>query len=398
MINKLLKIFKKEYSTLNKIEISKNNLIYNYRYLSSVNRKVKIAPVLKSNAYGHGIKEVAKILDNAKAPFLCVDSLYEAYELYKVNIKTPILIMGYTNPENFKVKKLPFSYAVFGALETLKILNKYQPGCGIHIFVDTGMHREGIPLDELLLFLDHIKSYPNLKVEGLMSHLASANDRKDALNKIQISNFKKALGICRKKGVNIKWFHLSNSDGLYNSTVSTYHTSSSLSLRAQSLRVEDPGVYNAHTVYNVARVGLVLYGISKDPNLKPVLTLKSKIIQIKKLRKGDRVGYGGTFKAKKSMILGVLPIGYYDGVDLRLSDKGFVKVDGAFCPIVGRISMNITTIDITKLSEPYIGQEVIIYSANPSDKNSVKATARFCKTIPYDILIHLAASTKRVVI
>ncbi|HBQ50661.1 TPA: hypothetical protein DD690_01620, partial [Candidatus Daviesbacteria bacterium] len=128
------------YKTLNRIEISRKNLLENYRFLSAINRKIKIAPVLKSNGYGHGIIEVAQILDKVGAPFFCVDSLYEAYELYKAKIKTPVLIMGYTNPENLKIKKLLFSFAVFD-LQTVEILNKYQPGCAVHIFVDTGMSR-----------------------------------------------------------------------------------------------------------------------------------------------------------------------------------------------------------------------------------------------------------------
>lgn len=378
MIADFLKIFKRNYRSLNEIEISKSNLLRNLKYLSSKNRKIKIAPVLKSNAYGHGILEIAKILDQLGAPFFCVDSLYEAYQLLKANIKTPILIMGYTDPENFKVKKLPFSYAVFGDLETLNILDKYQPGCGIHIFVDTGMHREGIPLDELPSFLNHLKQFPNLKIEGLMSHLASAEDIKDLLNKIQIKNFKKALEICRKHKVNPKWTHIYNSDGLHNIPyVSTYST---------------PGVGN------LARVGLALYGISNNPHLKPVLTLKSKIIQIKRLNKGDRIGYGGTFTAKKDTLLGVLPLGYYDGVDRRLSNKGFVTINGIPCPIIGRVSMNITTVDIIKVSNPKIGDEVLVYSQYRSDRNSIENVAKICKTIPYDILVGLAASTRRVVI
>ncbi len=371
MIGKFLAFFKKEYKTLNRIEISKDNLLHNYKYLTYLNRKLKIAPVLKGNAYGHGIVEVARILDPLGAPFFCVDSLYEAYELYKASIKTPILIMGYTDPQNLKVKKLPFSYAVFN-LEMLPILNKYQSGCGIHIFVDTGMHREGISLEELPIFLNHLKQYPNLKVEGIMSHLTSADDPKDKLNSRQINNFKKMRKIIRKAGFKPKWMHIQNSDGL--------------ALHPRGANV------------NMARIGLALYGISSDPNLKPVLTLRSKIIQIKKLKKGDRVGYGGTFTAKGPELLGVLPLGYYDGLDRRLSNIGWVNADGIHCKIIGRVSMNITTIDISKVPNPFIGQEVVVFSNNPKDKNSIENAARLCKTIPYDILIHLAQSTKRVII
>ncbi len=374
MINKIISIFKKEYRTLNIIEISRNSLIHNFKYLSSLNRRVKIAPVLKSNAYGHGIVEVAKILDKSGAPFFCVDSLYEAYELLKAGIKTPVLIMGYTDPQNFKVKKLPFIFAVFD-LEMAQILNEYQSGCNVHIFVDTGMNREGVPLNELPNFLQELKKLHNIKIEGLMSHLASSDSPNDSLNKIQVINFKKALQIWKKNRFHPKWIHLSNSDGLLNS------------IPAWDIDTQ-----------NMTRVGLALYGISSNQKLKPVLSLKTKIIQIKKLKKGDRVGYNGTFIAKNPMILGVLPLGYYDGIDRRLSNNGSVTVDGVFCKIVGTVSMNVTTIDLSNVPNTYIGQEVIVYPSNPEDKNSIENSARICKTIPYDILIHLAASTKRVIV
>lgn len=363
MIHSFLTLLKKEYKSLNLIEVSRNNLLENYKYLSSLNKNVKIASVIKSNGYGHGIINIAKILDKENPPFFCVDSLYEAYELFKEGIKTPILIMGYTDPENFKVKKLPFTFALFD-LETARILNNYQLGCSVHIFVDTGMNREGIPLNELPTFLEEIKELSNIKIEGLMSHLASADNAKDSLNKIQINNFKKAIEICKKAGVKPKWIHLQNSDGL------------DMHLRGVNV--------------NMARIGLVLY--------KSVLTLKSKIIQIKKVNKGAKIGYSGTFTAKKEITLGILPIGYYDGIDRRLSNKGYVKIDNIFCKIAGRVSMNITTIDISKIKNPQIGQEVIVYSDNPKDKNSILNCAKICNTIPYDILVGLDQSIRRIVI
>lgn len=371
MLRKILKLLKKDFQTLNLIEVSKANLIHNYKYLSSLNSKVKVAAVVKSNGYGHGIINVAKVLEPLDPPFFCVDSLFEAYELLKANITIPILIMGYTNPQNFKVKKLPFSYAIFD-LELAKILNKYQQDCKVHIFIDSGMHREGIPVNELPEFLQEIKKLPNLKLEGLMSHLASADDKKDSLNKIQVRNFKKALRICQKYMFKPKWIHLQNSDGL--------------AFNLPGCRV------------NMARVGLALYGISSDPNLKPTLTLKSKIIQTKNLQKGDRVGYSGTFAAKRSMTIGILPLGYYEGVDRRLSNKGWVLVDGKPCKVIGKVSMNITTVDLSNIQNPFIGQEIIVYSNNPKDKNSVENVARLCRTIPYDILIGLSASIKRVIV
>ncbi|KKQ76229.1 alanine racemase [Candidatus Daviesbacteria bacterium RIFCSPLOWO2_02_FULL_38_18] len=334
------------YKTLNRIEISRKNLLENYRFLSAINRKIKIAPVLKSNGYGHGIIEVAQILDKVGAPFFCVDSLYEAYELYKAKIKTPVLIMGYTNPENLKIKKLLFSFAVFD-LQTVEILNKYQPGCAVHIFVDTGMSREGVTLEDLPDFLKTLKKL-NVKVDGLMSHLAGGMD------KLQIQRFHQAQKLVQKYGFSPKWIHLGTSG-------------------------------------NMARVGLKLY------LQKPILKFISHLAQVKKIKKSERVGYDRTYKAKKDTIIGIIPAGYYDGVNRGLSNKGFVKIKNIFCPIIGRVSMNMTTVDLSK-TYAKIGDEVIIYSDNPQNKNSVENAAKICKKIPYEILVNLAESTKRIIV
>ena len=368
-IRNLLKI--PNYRPLNTIEINKKNLLSNYKYLSSLNRKVKIVPVIKSNGYGHGIIAIAKILEKnlpagRQVPLFCVDSLFEAYELLKADIKTPILIMGYVNPESLKVKKLPFSYAVFD-LKILQAINEFQPEASVHLFIDTGMHREGIPLDLLPTYLKQITRLPNINVVGIMSHLASADNRKDQLNKLQINNFKKAIKIIEDFGHKPKFIHLQNSDGLINMKLKT----------------------------NLARTGLSLYGISKNTNLKPVLSFKTKIIEIKRLKKGDRVGYSGIFRVKKDTVVGILPVGYFDGVDRRLSNKGFVTVNGIVCKIIGIVSMNITTIDLSEVENPLIGHEVTIYSNNPKGQNSISKAAEICKTIPYELLVHLTPSIKR---
>jgi len=375
MIN-LLNIFKKEYRTLNLIEVYKDKLIHNYKYLSSF--KIEIAPVIKSNGYGHGIVSVAKILQDFNPPFFCVDSLFEAYELQKGGIKTPILITGYTNPQNLKVKKLPFSFAVY-TLDVLEAINKYQPQSGIHIFIDTGMHREGVAIEDLPEFLGAIKQLSNIKVEGVMSHLASYGGRNDKLFLSQIKQFKKALQIVKKYEIKPKWIHIAATGSVVNPQT-----------RSIILKIS-----------NMVRAGLSLYGISsstKDQNLKPTMKLVTYLSQIKQIKKGDLIGYDGTYKAKKDTIIGVLPIGYYDGVDRGLSNIGVVRIDNIDCPIIGRVSMNLTTIDLSKVKDPKIGQTILVYSDNPEDKNSIEQVAKACKKIPYEILVNLSNSTKRVVI
>lgn len=362
--------FKKTYFPLNLIKISKSNLIANYKYLSSINRKIQVAPVLKSNAYGHGIVQVAKVLDGQNPPMFCVDSLYEAYQLLKAKTKTPVFIMGYINPENLKVKKLPFSYAVYD-LELLGAIDKYQKDAEVHIKVDTGMHRLGVPMNQLEDFLQKAKQFKNIKIVGLMSHFASADDPKDPQNKIQIENFKKAFQTAQSQGISLKWRHLANSDGLLN-------LNSKLA-----------------NITNLARIGLATYGIADNKNLKPALELTSQIVQIKKLKAKDRVGYSGTYEAKGDMLLGVLPIGYNDGVDRRLSNIGFTTVKGKDCKITGRVSMNITAIDITGVKNPKIGDRVLIYSPNPDAPNSIQNAAEACQAIPYELLVHLSPTSIR---
>lgn len=369
MIDKIKKLLGKNYYPLNKIEIDPNQLVRNFQYLSSLS-KLKIAPVVKSNAYGHGIEQVAKILDKKKPPFFCVDSIFEAYQLKKAGIKSPVLIMGFIDRRNLEIKKLPFSFTVFD-LNFAKTLNKYQPGTKIHIKVDTGMNRIGVKLKELDRFLKNIKQLENLKIEGLMSHLSSPRSSEEYTN-FQIENFREAKNIFEANKIIPRWSHISASGGLFNINLKTLEE-----------------------VSNLARCGIALYGASGEGKTKPILELKSQIVQIKKLNEGDLVGYDRTFTANAKTVIGILPLGYNDGIDRRLSNKGFVKYKENFCPIVGRVSMNITTIDITKIKNPKVGDEVNVISSNSKEKNSITNLAKLADTIPHNLLVHLHAKALR---
>lgn len=360
------KILGHKYQALNLIEISKKNLIHNYNYLSSINKNIKIAPVLKSNAYGHGLILTAKILDNLNPPFLCVDSLYEAYELAKNGITSPILIMGYIDPKSLDTKKLPFSFAVFSK-EQIDAISKYQPLARIHVFVDTGMHREGILLHELNQSLSYIKN-KSLEIEGIMSHFGESEKSANPLTKQQINKFEQV-----SKSINVRWRHISNSGG----------------------------VMSNYGLGNLARCGIAIYGISplgNNTKLKPVLRFTTHLAQIKEINKDEFIGYSYTYKTKKTTKIAILPAGYNDGIDRRLSNSGFVKIGNKFTKILGRISMNITTIDVSDFLKAQVGDEVTVISSDPKDKNSIQNLANMANTIPYELLVGLHPSTKRVVI
>jgi alanine racemase len=206
-----------------------------------------------------------------------------------------------------------------------------------------------------------------------MSHLATPQIKQSPQNKTQLENFKKAKELFLKNGFQMNWFHIGGTYALLN---------------------------NLTGGCNLVRIGKALYGVTGQENsyVKPVLKMTSKIVQIKEIKTGDQVGYDGTFKARRNMKVGVLPFGYNDGLDRRLSNKGVVLIDRVECRILGLISMNVTTVDLTNVKKPFIGQEVVIFSDNPRDKNSVINTTRLCNTIAYDILARLEESTKRVVI
>lgn len=372
MLKAARKVFGRNYEPLNRIEISLSNLASNYNYLSNLNKNIKVGIVVKSNAYGHGLKLLAKDLDKLNAPFFFVDSLYEAYELLKENVKTPVLIMGFVDPESLKTKKLPFSFAVYN-METLNALNKYQPEVKIHIFVDTGMHREGVRIEELEKFIRFIIDNTNLEIEGLMSHLADSDHPENSLTQQQINDFEKAYAICQRLKVYPKWIHLGNSSAVISSR-------------------------KFPKICNLGRAGLAFYGI--DPqfdnnNLKPALRLISKVSQIKDVFAGEKVGYDFDFTAERRLKIATLPIGYFDGVDRRLSSKGFVKVKDKYCRIIGRVSMNITIIDVTDVLNIEVGDEVLVFSDKRTDKNSIENSAKLSGILQYELPVHLDSSIRR---
>lgn len=374
-------VHRQSYRHLNTICLSKQALRSNHDALQQAHPEAVVSPVLKSNAYGHGLREIATLFDDMKCQFLIVDSLYEAYELYKAHIRTPILILGYTDPKNFTAKRIPFEITVFD-LETARVLNRTQPGIRIHIFVDTGMHREGVSLEDFPSFVQELKKLTNLCIVGLCSHFADA-DNPDSMEmtRKQITVFKKALKIMQHEGIDPKWRHISASAGAYN--------------------VADP-------LFTLIRGGLAHYGISPlhstDPHahvlsLQPVLEFHSTLAQIKTIKEGDCVGYNCTYTAKKKMTIGLLPAGYYEGVDRGLSNSGVVTIRGISCPIIGRVSMNMTVIDLDALPHPQVGETVVVYSATPQDENSVQAVAARVGKIPYEVLtVDLAESVKRVIV
>lgn len=364
----------------NKILIHRSALVHNHTKLQQIHPEAKICHVLKSNAYGHGLATVAPIFDSLESPFLVVNSLQEALALKNLNVKTSILILGFIHPDNLKQKLPDFHFTVFD-LNSAQLLHEYQPHSSIHLFVDTGMSREGIRLNDFEEFVGKIKKLDKLKIVGLASHLADAdNPTTVEFTEHQVQNFKHALQILNNLEIEPEWKHISASGG--------------------SFKIIDQ-------TFNMLRVGLASYGIhpldKEDPQyqqmeLQPALRFTSTLAQVKEIEAGAKVGYNGTFTAEKKMKIGFIPAGYFEGVDRRLSNKGVVQINGKYCEILGRVSMNITIIDLSSVESAKVGDEVIIYSSDHADQNSIYNAAKLADTIPYEMMVHLPESIERKIV
>jgi len=360
------------------ILISKGNLIHNLEEFKKISPKDGVAPVLKSNAYGHGLIQVARILDNEQTPFLVVDSYFEALTLRTEKIKSPILIIGYTLSENIHNNNLKNVAFTITSPDQLRELSANLKKTGVfHLKIDTGMNRQGVRIEDTDESVRLIKSNKNIILEGICSHFADASNLDTTFTKKQIGGWNLTVKKFCAEFPNLKYKHLSATGG---------HP------------------FSQEIDANVSRLGLGLYGIAPGPrlagllDLKPVLAMKSLVSGIKEVKAGESVGYDLLYKAEKNIKVATIPAGYYENVDKRLTNKGILKIKGIDCPIVGRVSMNITTVDVGAVPDLKLNDEVLIVSNKSEDKNSVENIAKICGTSTYEILIHFPRQIRRTVI
>lgn len=363
-------------SPLITVHIDEAALLHNLGKYRQAYPDIQFAPVLKSNAYGHGLIPIARILDSPNIPFLIVDSYYEALTLRQNAIKSPILIIGYILPEIIKKSRLKNVYFTVTSLAQLQAINdSIRRPISIHLKIDTGMHRQGLLPTEIHQAITIIKKNSFIQLQGICSHLADADNSISRYNTSQLEQWEQSIQFFKTAFPQLTYYHISASAGL---------------------------IHTAKSHHNLARLGLGLYGISIIENnklsLKPVLSLTSIISGIKVIKKGDTVGYNNTFIAKNDMLIATIPAGYAEGVDRRLSNIGQVEIAEILCPIIGRISMNITTIDITHIPNIQIGDIVTLISNDNSSPISANAIAKICDTIPYEILIHIPGYLRREII
>jgi alanine racemase len=364
LVTKTIKAFEKPFETLNLIEVSKEALLHNYDHFQALAKTEaetsEIWPVLKANAYGHGITQVAQILKERKFTYFVADCYYEALKIHEVNPQ-PVLLIGYTAPVNYQNIDLRNVALTAHDIETVKALGATKRKLKVHLPINSGLNREGIKLEEIPDFIRMIKRFPNIEIEGAWSHLADADNPKDTFTNRQEKVFTEALALIEKQGITLKWKHLANTAG-------TPKTNNKL--------------------FNASRLGLGLYLET------PALRFISRLVNCIEVSPGDLVGYNCTYKVKEKGRIGLIPAGYYEGIDRRLSNLGFIRYQDAFLPIVGRVCMNLTIVDLLT-TEAKTGDEVELIGNITEAPNSIVQMAKLCDTIPYDLLVHLSESVRR---
>jgi len=364
---------------LSYLQISRSALRHNIKaFRRLAGKKVLIAPAVKANAYGHGLIGAAKIFAVAGADWLCVNSVAEAVILRKAGIKKPILLIGRFIAADIN-KILAANVRIF--IDDYGLAKKVSAAAAkknqivpFHLKIDTGMGRQGIAAGQAPDFIKKISRLPNLKIEGLATHFANADEP------CHPAHFLKQFNAFNKSAVEIEKFlgrklikHCANS-------------AAAMIYSASRFDLIRPGIA-AYGLYPSSEVKKIWE--KNQPPLCPTLSFKTRITLIKIIKAGDCISYGCTFKAKKRMKLALLPVGYYDGLDRRLSNAGSVLIRGQACPILGRVCMDLTVVDISKIKNARLGDEAVIIGRQGGRQITADNLAGIIGTINYEVVTRL---------
>lgn len=370
------------------VEIDGSAPDWNLRQLRSCSRRsdIRFCAVVKSNAYGHGVREIAPLLPSAD--WLAVNSLDEGLELRALGEERPVLLLGHVLLDRLReAVEADLRLTVYNR-ETLDGLGRVlRPGetCRIHVKVETGTGRQGIMPDEVTEFLSGAGAIPGIEIEGLSTHFANIED---TLNhdyaEMQLSVFNRVLDGLR-------------ADGRMPGVIHTACTAATILF--------------PETHFNMLRTGIGIYGLwpSREtflsaqsagravPDLRPVLSWKTRIVQIKELPQGSYIGYGCTYRTSRSTVLGVLPVGYADGYDRKCGNSAHVLVRGSRAPVLGRVCMNLIMIDLTDIPDASLEDEVVLLGSDGGETISAETMAEWVGTINYEVVTRISPFLPRVV-
>lgn len=329
-------------------------------------RGSRLIAVLKADAYGHGAIEVAKRCDAGRVAMIATALLEEALELRNAGIQLPLLVLGPLKESHIPIAlDHRVTIGVIGLEELESVCRVARDrDVAIHLKLDSGMGRMGLIESELPRAVELIRSAPRLRVEAVYTHFANASDPRDPFTQSQIEKFRQMSAI-----IPAPLHHLANS--------------------AATMRgIVEPGDY--------VRVGVALFGAEAlevgSSQLEPVLRWRTEIMRLKELPAGHAIGYGVTFRTRRPSRIATLPVGYADGYDRRLSNNADVLVRGRRAPVVGRVSMDLVTIDVTDIPDVQFGDEGILIGGEITAEELAKRTG----TIPYEVFCRISRRVPRV--
>ena len=357
-------------------EVDLDALAHNVAVLKGRAQGAQLWAVVKANAYGHGALAVARAVLAAGADGLCVVCLEEAEELRRGGIAAPILVMGPSQPAQARrlvelgVTPTVASRELALALaEAAAELGLRQP---LHIKVDTGLHRFGLPPQEAIALARSLRPLPQLRVEGLFTHFASAEEGDKSYTLEQYRLFLAVAG-------ELDWVpvrHVSN-------------TATILDTPEMSLEMVRPGL----GIY-----GCYPAGPRPDVELRPALSLKARLQRLSWLSPGESVSYGRTWRARRPSLVGLVPCGYADGLPRALSNRGWVLVRGRRAPIIGRVCMDMCLVDVTEVPGVAVGDEVVLLGRQGEEEIRAEEVAALCDTISYEILCGIGPRVPRLLL
>lgn len=374
------------------VEIDRSALQHNVQTFRRLSGDRILAAVVKGNAYGHGMTQVASTIE-ASVDWFAVNSVDEACALRAHGSTKPVLIMGATIPERYdEVVAGGFRQVVFSCNDA-ESLAAVAAGHGVrspvHIEVETGTNRLGARPEECVRLATHIRSLPALELEGIYTHYANVEDTLDSsYAEQQLTRFQRALEQVESAGrVPIKHSAASAATMLY-----------------------------PQTHFNLVRMGVGLYGLWPSPltrqasesgegglQLRPVLSWKTRVVHLNDVPMGETIGYGCTYYVSQPRRIATVPIGYYEGLDRGLSSRGpdpvgHMLVRGCRAPIVGRVSMNMTMIDVSRIPGVAVGDEVVVIGEQGDAHATAESMADALDTINYEVVTRIGASLPRVVV
>lgn len=361
-------------------EINLDNFIFNLNQLKNkLGANTKLMAVIKANAYGHGALKISRVALNNGADSLGVALLEEAMELKEEGINAPILVFGYISSFDLekaierKIRQTVFSYQQ--ALSISRAALNQNKEALIHIKIDTGMRRIGFwPERKSLEEIEEIYRLPGIKVEGFYTHFACAEKEDKSYTQEQMHRFLTFIKALKEQGFEPGLLHTANSAAL----------------------IDLPSTH-----LDLVRPGIALYGLypsfvqCEKIELKTVLSLKSEIIQLKVVPAGSGISYNHTFRTSHQSIIATLPIGYADGLNRRLSNKGEVLVKGKKVPIVGAICMDQCLIDVSSINDVEVGDEAVLLGAQGREIITADEIADRLGTISYEVLTSISNRVPR---